>query len=505
MVVTDQYARLAPRIIRALDTRQRSAVELDDAFLASIRERGIMTPLLVSHDGERAILVAGGRRLAAAIELALPDVPVRYVKPGLSAEDIELIELEENIRRKDLSWQDEVRAVERLHTMWSARDAGWNQAKSHAVLGHQMPVYLRVARALSDPRECEKIAHAQGIRAAWNICARIDERTHDAVLDEISGAFSDIGERYTKEELSTIPAPTTSGGEGQSSPLDGEGESSAARGSVVVGEPPSAQDAASGDGAGPSVPASPSLRGRSGRERYTPLDDVVVGDFREWSAAYDGPKFNFLHCDFPYGKRVFAGAQGGKSSEEEFKYDDEPSTYWDLCTALCSALDRLLSPTSHVMFWLSADISMLHETIEFFRTHAPSLLFSRRALIWHKSDNAGIVTDVRRAPRWTYETALFASRGDRVIVKPVAASYAAPTARSAHPSVKPEPMLRHFFSMFVDDTTRMLDPTCGAGSALRAAESLGAERVMGIERSAEFAATAIRELRAFRALAEIVG
>jgi len=495
MVVTDRYAQLAPHDIRASDTRQRSDVELDDQFLASIRERGIMSPLLVTDEH---VLVAGGRRLAAARKLVLASVPVRYVKPGLSAEDIELIELEENIRRKDLSWQDEVRAVERLHTMWCKRDTGWNQAKSHEVLGHQMPVYLRVARALEDPRECEKIAHAVGIRAAWNICARIDERTHDAVLDEISGAFSDIGERYTKDELGALPADraeTTSGGEGQSSPLDGEGE----RSSVVVGEPTSE------DGAGPSVPASPSLRGRSGRERYTPLDDVLVGDFCEWSATYDGPKFNFLHCDFPYGKRVFAGAQGGARSEEEFKYDDEPSTYWGLCKALCSALDRLLSPTSHMMFWLSADISMLHETIEFFRLHAPSLLFAKRALIWHKSDNAGIVTDVRRAPRWTYETALFASRGDRVIVKPVAASYAAPTARAAHPSTKPEPMLRHFFSMFVDDTTRMLDPSCGSGSALRAAESLGAEQVMGVERSAEFASTAIRELRAFRALAEIVG
>jgi DNA modification methylase len=54
-------------------------------------------------------------------------------------------------------------------------------------------------------------------------------------------------------------------------------------------------------------------------------------------------------------------------------------------------------------------------------------------------------------------------------------------------SVKPEPMLRHFFEMVVDSNTSMLDPTAGSGSALRAADSLKARRVVGIERDAEFA------------------
>ena len=35
--------------------------------------------------------------------------------------------------------------------------------------------------------------------------------------------------------------------------------------------------------------------------------------------------------------------------------------------------------------------------------------------------------------------------------------------------------------MLVDDTTLMLDPTCGSASSLRAAESLGAKQVLGLE------------------------
>jgi hypothetical protein len=46
---------------------------------------------------------------------------------------------------------------------------------------------------------------------------------------------------------------------------------------------------------------------------------------------------------------------------------------------------------------------------------------------------------------------------------------------------RPQPMLRHFFEMFVDEHTIMLDPTCGSGTALRAAEALKAKYVLGVE------------------------
>jgi predicted RNA methylase len=48
--------------------------------------------------------------------------------------------------------------------------------------------------------------------------------------------------------------------------------------------------------------------------------------------------------------------------------------------------------------------------------------------------------------------------------------------------------------MCVDSTTRLLDPTCGSGSALRAAKSLGASAVLGLERDASYADEARRSL-----------
>jgi len=58
-------------------------------------------------------------------------------------------------------------------------------------------------------------------------------------------------------------------------------------------------------------------------------------------------------------------------------------------------------------------------------------------------------------------------------------------------------MLRHFFQMFVDNGTRMLDPTCGSGSALRAAVSAGAENVLGLEMDKEYFDVASKAFETF--------
>jgi hypothetical protein len=486
-VLTDSYISLAPSEIEVPEHRQRTALDLDDAFLDSIRARGMYTPILITQDH---VLIAGGRRYAAALSLKLASVPCRYVEEGLDETLIAIIELEENIRRKELPWQDEAKAIQVIHALRLSRDSTWTQERTskELSLGSTLYIWLRVARALSDEQECEKIKDAKGMRAAYNICMRIDERLHDSVMEELS--------EFTDEAFSN--SDTAHNSDSVASETAREGDSQAAGEVRAEG---------GGDGVSPPLSSSrtsPPLRSRTGisREAKGERESILNLDFIPWARTYSGMRFNFVHCDFPYGKQVFSAEQGGASAEEEFKYEDSPITYWELCKVLCEERDRLMTPSAHLVFWTSSDIANMHETIEFFRKNAPDLIFQPRALIWHKSDNTGIVHDARRGPRWTYETALMATRGDRVLVKPLAASYSAPTARALHPSTKPEPVLRHFFSMFVDATTLMLDPTCGSGSALRAAESLGAANVLGIEKSVDFAQSARKALREFRILRE---
>jgi hypothetical protein len=477
MTATDKYARLAPSEVIIPPNRQRSDLELNEADQRSIAERGILMPLLVTS---RNVLVTGGRRLAMATKLGHTDVPVRYVKDGLSEDELRLIELEENVRRCELPWRDHVRAVAELHGLWAKSRPGWTTDKTSAELGVQTRIYTRVARELDNP----KLASATNVRAAFNICARLDERLADSVMEDISHSSSELlaGLDLAESALAANEHELT----------------------ATVGEPAVSGGEETGPRSPPATTTSPLvIRQSTGAEVKPALPDVLCADFIAWSATYSGPRFNFLHCDFPYGKRVFAGEWGGKHAEEEFKYDDDPRVYWRLIDALCANLDRLLTPTAHVMFWLSSEIRNMHDTIEVFRKSAPSLIFQPRPLIWLKSCNTGITPDPIRSPRWIVETCLMATRGDRPLVRPLASGYAAPTARALHPSTKPEPVLRHFFGMFIDSTSRLLDPTCGAGSALRAAESLGAASVLGIERSEEYVASANKALRDFRNLREL--
>ncbi len=476
-IISDHYDRLAPSDIVVPDARQRSELQVDEDFVSSLRARGVLVPLLVRRD---KTLVAGGRRRAAAISAELASVPVRYVEDPVTPSELRLIELEENIRRAELPWRDECRAVSELHALWCNTREDWTAQKSQSVLGHDMGRFLRVARELDNPR----LAAATSLFSAFNICQRIDQRSADAMMEDITYASSALVEGATAEET----AGTDELGEFSE---DG------------VPPVPSAEIGEAVPGASP--PPSPGARAASPPSRTTqslPPEDIICTDFVKWASNYVGPRFNFIHCDFPYGKKVFGGQWGGKN-DSGFQYDDSPDVYWELLVALCANLDRLMAPTAHLMFWLSSEIEMQHATIARFRELAPELIFQPRALVWLKSDNVGIVPDPKRGPRWITELALMASRGDRVLVQPLANAYNAPTARTLHPSAKPEPVLRHFFRMFVDSTSRVLDPTCGAGSSLRAAESLGAAHVLGIERDENYVLAARKALREFRTLREL--
>jgi hypothetical protein len=225
--------------------------------------------------------------------------------------------------------------------------------------------------------------------------------------------------------------------------------------------------------------------------------DVLNTDFCEWAKAYDGPPFNFIHCDFPYGINNHQRQQGN-AVEVYGAYDDSPDVYWTLLKALCDNLDRICEPSAHLMFWFS----MQHyaKTLEYLTKHT-DFTIDEFPLVWMKSDRKGLLPRPDYGPRRTYETCLFGWRGNRRIIpgEAIANSCYAPTdSEPIHVHQKPESVLNHFFRMVINENSRVLDPTCGSGTALRAAESLGAAHVLGIEIEKKFADRAISALEEAR-------
>lgn len=226
-------------------------------------------------------------------------------------------------------------------------------------------------------------------------------------------------------------------------------------------------------------------------------ESILNINFNEWIETHVEPKFNFVHCDFPYGIDADSFNQGAAPAHGG--YEDSPAVWQQLMMSLDILTNKHCSESAHLMFWFA-----MRKRSE--RLYEPTVRALERMgwtinplpLIWIKSDGVGIIPDPQRGPRQIYETCLFGSRGDRKIVASVGNAISAPSVRDRHMSEKPEQVLSHFFRMFVDSNTVMLDPTCGSGSALRAAERAGAKFTLGLEVNPEFCERAREALRQSR-------
>jgi len=94
---------------------------IDDAqiqnLIASIKEKGIIEPLIVKRTGKTYVLAAGERRLHAARRAGLKEVPV--IIRDLSEQELLEIGLIENLHREDLNPIEEAAAYDELNQKYN--------------------------------------------------------------------------------------------------------------------------------------------------------------------------------------------------------------------------------------------------------------------------------------------------------------------------------------------------------------------------------------------------
>lgn len=386
------------------DKRQRKELSGIKELAWSLDAIGQINPITITRNGE---LIAGERRLTAAKELGWDRINVQFAE-DLDPATRHLIELEENVRRIDLSWQDQCLAVEEYHKLRSTEDTTWTAAKTASALGLSIGnVSEKRSIAQEIMRGNTRIAEAPKFSVAKGIVNRETERRQNSVIESVTERIS--------------------------------GES-------------------------PPVPTAP----------------LVHTDFNEWVKFYEGPKFNFIHCDFPYGVNADKHAQGAAAAFGG--YSDSEDVYYRLLESLAKGMENVVAESAHLMFWFSMDFYQY--TVEALSEMGWDV--QRFPLVWHKSDNMGILPDPSRGPRRIYETCLIASRGDRKIIRAVSNVVSHPTTKTIHMSEKPIGMLTKFMEMFVDEYSSVLDPTAGSANALKAASKRGAKIVLGLERELEF-------------------
>jgi ParB family transcriptional regulator, chromosome partitioning protein len=115
-----------------------------EKLAASIREHGVMAPILVRRDGARYRIVAGERRWRAAQRAGLREIPA-MVREASDREALELA-LVENLQRADLNAIEEAEAYEVL-----TRDHGLTQEAVAARVGRDRSSVGNALRLLKLP------------------------------------------------------------------------------------------------------------------------------------------------------------------------------------------------------------------------------------------------------------------------------------------------------------------------------------------------------------------
>jgi ParB family transcriptional regulator, chromosome partitioning protein len=409
--VQGQRVKLSDILVDREGRQRRDLDKGEIKLLAESMERvGQIHQIVLDQDNR---LIAGERRLEAARLLGWETIEAR-LNTSIDPHELKLIELEENVKRADLSWQDEVRAIQALHSAWKEKDSSWTMEKTGAVVGFDK----------------SKISDALGI--AEELAAGNTQILKAQEMSQAKTAMKRARGR-NKEEISKL--------------LFDERQ-----------EPTVADD----NNGPPSPPP-----------------EIITGDFLLWAKDYSGQKFSFIHCDFPYGVGMHKSGQVSKSLD---LYDDTPELYFQLLSGFVDNFSNFAYPSCHIMFWFSMNF---YEDTKHRLAKIPEARVFPYPLVWQKSDGRGMVPDPLREGRRTYETALMVSVGDRQIRKIVNNSISCPLDENrGHASRKPPKVLEHFFPLFIDDETRVLDPTCGSGSALQVAKGMGA-KVLGLELNEE--------------------
>jgi ParB family transcriptional regulator, chromosome partitioning protein len=160
-----------------LQPRKHFEQEHLQELVESIREHGIIQPLIVRRVDSKCELIAGERRWRAATQLGLKEVPV-LVRQVSDRDALEMA-LIENLQREDLNPIEEAQAYKRLAVEFELRqeDIAARVGKSRSVvanslrlldLGPQIQSYLiqgrlsvghaKVLLGLADPQEQEVVA-----------------------------------------------------------------------------------------------------------------------------------------------------------------------------------------------------------------------------------------------------------------------------------------------------------------------------------------------------------
>jgi ParB family transcriptional regulator, chromosome partitioning protein len=170
---------------------------------ASLKETGMVQPILVRRYGGRYQIIAGERRWRAAHEAGLESVPV--VVREVPDERLLELALVENIQRQELLPLEEAQAYQRLHD-----EFGLTQEEVARRVGKDRSTVANTMRLLRLPRDVRDLLAAGRLDAGHARALLALERAEDQVLLAREAARRGLSVREVERRVALARAPQKS-------------------------------------------------------------------------------------------------------------------------------------------------------------------------------------------------------------------------------------------------------------------------------------------------------
>lgn len=455
------------------EDRQRQEFEANamQELFQSIERLGIMHPPVVRDYLGQKVLVAGERRLRTIQDMHLLQIPVKFegrpVPIGmipisdigeLSQLDAEEAELDENLKRKDLTWQEHAAAVQRLHKL--------RQTQKQASLR----------------QHCEDLG--EPLQAA-------DLPVHNqSVADTTRELFPESSKGKSDGELGSLAATV--------------------RREILVAQHldnPSIAKAKNVDEAfkilqrEEAAGKHKALAASVGASFNSSLHEAHNVNCLHWMAlAENRERFDVILTDPPYGMGADSfGDAGGKMSGIQHHYDDSPESWRELMRAWAPLAFAVAKRQAHA--YVFCDIDKFGE-LKAIMAAAGWDVF-RTPMIVYKT-NSGRVPRPEHGPRRQYEILLYAIKGG----KPVTAIYPDVIPSQAddnmsHGAQKPVMVYENLLQRSVQPGDCVLDAFSGSGTIFAACHGFKVKAV-GLEMNPEYFGMGLKRLQDL-AVVEAVG
>lgn len=148
-----------------------------NSLASSIKEKGILQPLLVRKTGDKYEIIAGERRWRAAKQAGLQEVPV--IEKDLSDQEVLEVALVENLLRENLSAIEEAEGMQRLIDEFSHTQEALSQ-----IVGKSRSHVANMLRLLSLPESIKNLIK-EGKLSAGHARALVGMDNAEAIAKQI--------------------------------------------------------------------------------------------------------------------------------------------------------------------------------------------------------------------------------------------------------------------------------------------------------------------------------